>query len=299
MDSARRVELLRSLAAFSALPEERLRVLAPLLQPLSVSDTSAFVREGERGDGMYCIVSGRVRIAKSLAEGGQKDLALLGPGDSLGEMDLLREGPRTASAFAVGALELLCLKTVALRNWLAEDPSTAAGFYAKMAAAQSARLQRTSDEVALLYDLSELLASDQATPADLLSRALRRVTPHLQGAWSAEARTCNPFNDELELAARVGGAMSDDAAQSVPKPEPFSAWLDARTRRLALRSPQALHAVLLFRAACDLDDPARAEAERVLVGVSRLLTSALENVEHRVDAALRERLRSQAHGPRI
>ena len=72
MDSARRVELLRSLAAFSALPEERLRVLAPLLQPLSVSDTSAFVREGERGDGMYCIVSGRVRIAKSLAEGGQR-----------------------------------------------------------------------------------------------------------------------------------------------------------------------------------------------------------------------------------
>ncbi|NNN07344.1 MAG: cyclic nucleotide-binding domain-containing protein [Elusimicrobia bacterium] len=299
MDDGRRVELLRSLAVFSALPEERLRALAPLMQSLSVKEKRAFIAEGERGDGMYCIVSGRVRIAKSLAGGGQKDLALLGPGDSLGEMDLLRDGPRTASAFAEGPVELLCLKTAALRDWLGADPDTAARFYSHVAAAQSARLQRTSDEVALLYDLSELLVSDQTTPADLLSRALRRVTPHLQGAWSAEARAFNPFNDELELAARVGGALSDDAPAPAPKPEPGSAWLDARTRRLALRSPQALHAVLLFRAAQDLDEPARAEAERVLVGVARLLTSALENVEHRVDAALRERLRSQAHGPRI
>jgi CRP-like cAMP-binding protein len=299
MDLDERVRRLRTLALFASLSDERLRAVAAMLETRTVDDGGAFIVEGERGGGLFYVVSGRVRIAKSLGEGGEKDLAFLGPGDSLGEMELLREGPRSASAYAVGPVELLGLKTAALKLWLAEDPATAAVFYSGMAEVQAGRLRRTSDEVALLYDLSQLLVTPQATPAGLLTHALNRVTPHLQGRWSAEARLYNFFDDELTLAARLGEAQTSDAPAPAPKSAAPAAWADGRTLLLSLRSPKSLLAVLRFRAAAELDDAARAEAERTLGAVSRLLSSALENVEHRTDQALRDRLRGQSDGTRI
>ena len=66
-----------------------------------------------------------------------------------------------------------------------------------------------------------------------------------------------------------------------------------------LRSPKRLLGQLRFRAAGALSDAQRAEAVRTLGAVARLLTSALENIEFRIDEALRERLRSRAYGPSI
>lgn len=298
MDTEKRVALLRSLSLFSSLPPERLAALAALFEPLSFADGATIIVEGARSDGVYYVVSGRARVAKRLGEGGEKDLAFLDPGEGLGEMDLLREGTRSASAYAVGPTELLRLKSADLRAWLDKDPATAARFYAAIAEIQSGRLRRTSDEVAMLYDFSQLLVT-QATPSGLLTHALQRVTPHLQGRWSAEARIYNFFENELDLVARVGAAQTPDAPEPAPGSAPASSWLDERTLRLVLRSPKAPLAALRFHAEDALDDSKRAEAERTLAAVARLLCSALENVEYRTDEALRARLRAQTHGPSI
>src|SRR5262249_46834396 len=149
------------------LPEERLRSLAGLLEPVTAEDGQAFIVEGAAGDGMYYVLSGRVRIAKKLGEGGEKDLAFLGAGECLGEMEILRGGARSASAYAVGRVELLKLKSADFRAWLDKDPETASRFFAGLSEVQSGRLRRTSDEVALLYDLSQLLVSSQATAKEL------------------------------------------------------------------------------------------------------------------------------------
>lgn len=299
MDSNERVLALRSLTLFSALPEERLRSLAELLEPLTVEDGKPFIVEGAKSDGLYYVTAGRVRVAKRLGEGGEKDLAFLGPGECLGEMELLRGGIRSASAYAQGRAELLRLKSADLMFWLEADPAVASRFFAGLAEVQSGRLRRTSDEVAMLYDLSQLLLAPQATPSLLLTHALERVTPHLQGAWSAEARVYNQFENEIDLAARRGTAISADASEPAPTTAADASWTDERTLQLLLRSPKRLLACLRFRADAELDDAKRAEAARTLGAVARLLTSALENIEFRTDEALRERLRTRSNGPSI
>ena len=299
MDSLERVRLLRSLQLFSALPEARLASLGERMEPLTVEDGKAFIVEGDKSDGLYCVLSGRVRVAKRLGEGGEKDMAFLGPGDCLGEMELLRGGLRSASAYASGRAELLSLKNSALKVWLDADPATAALFFSGLAEVQSGRLRRTSDEVAMLYDLSQLLLTPQATSALLLTHALERVTPHLQGSWSAEARVYNQFENEMDLAARHGQAIGADAPEPAPTTAADASWTDERTIQLVLRAPKRLLAALRFRADAELDDSKRAEAARTLGAVARLLTSALENIEFRTDEALRERLRSRTHGPSI
>jgi CRP-like cAMP-binding protein len=299
MDANDHVKLLRNLALFATLPEARLKPLAERLEPLVVEDGQAFIVEGTKSEGLFYILSGRVRVAKRLGEGGEKDLAFAGPGECLGEMEVLREGVRSASVYASGRVELLRLKSADLKVWLESDPAVSSRFFAGLAEVQSGRLRRTSDEVALLYDLSQLLLMPQATAHGLLAHALERVTPHLQGSWSAEARAYNQFEDEMDLVARRGETISPDACEPAPRMPVDASWPDERTLLLVLRAPKRLLAQLRFRSAAALSEAQRAEAVRTLGAVARLLTSALENIEFRTDEALRERLRSRTHGPSI
>lgn len=54
-------------------------------------------REGDPGQHMYVIQSGRVRISKELRSG-TRTLVVLGPGEFFGEMAILNDKPRTATA---------------------------------------------------------------------------------------------------------------------------------------------------------------------------------------------------------
>lgn len=64
--------------------------------------------EGEIGEHVYLIQSGKIRVFKII--GGQdKTLAILGPGDFFGEMAIIERKPRSASAEAVVDSKLLVL----------------------------------------------------------------------------------------------------------------------------------------------------------------------------------------------
>ena len=65
-------------------------------------------REGEHGDVMYVIREGSVRIRKD-SHDGEKTLAVLGPGEFFGEMSILNDKPRSATAEVVEDAKLLVL----------------------------------------------------------------------------------------------------------------------------------------------------------------------------------------------
>ena len=291
-----RVTLLRSLELFGKYSEERLRALSVYLEPLPFIDAAEIFAEGSIGEGLYFVISGRVRVTKRLSEGGQKDLASLGAGDCFGEMALLDAVPRSAGAYASGPCELLRLKRDDLKSWLATDPSMAMQFFAELVHVQSGRLRRTSSELALLYDLSSLLVEPATTPVSLLERALGRVVPHLDGEWSACAYAYNPYNEEMDPAGSAGKEpFGPDAAALPPKTAAEQEWVDERTLSLVMRSPTKLLASLRFRAAAPLNEGRRAETSRMLSAVARLLTSALENLDFRADEALRRRLQTRTN----
>jgi CRP-like cAMP-binding protein len=66
-------------------------------------------REGDVGAEMYIIQSGKIKITKQMKSGEEKTLAVLGPGDSFGEMAIIDKDVRSANAIAIETSRLIAL----------------------------------------------------------------------------------------------------------------------------------------------------------------------------------------------
>jgi hypothetical protein len=100
----RELELLRGVPMLAPLPMTILEQVAGDLAEVAYADGEPIIREGEVGDRFYILASGRTRVTA-----GGEERHELGPGDSFGEIALIRNGPRTASVVAIGPVELFAL----------------------------------------------------------------------------------------------------------------------------------------------------------------------------------------------
>ncbi|MDB4973736.1 MAG: cAMP-binding protein [Myxococcaceae bacterium] len=81
-------------------------------------------REGEAGRTMFVVRSGRVRITRQV-RGGKKTFAVLGPGEFFGEMAIINDRPRTASAEAVEDAQLIELDAGLVQKMVADEAEIA------------------------------------------------------------------------------------------------------------------------------------------------------------------------------
>ena len=91
---------LRSLAVFKPLSDLQVEQLAQSARLHRFAAGEVLVQQGDQGDSLYTIKSGRVRVAARAANGQVNILASLGCGDFFGEMSLLTGEPRSASVIA-------------------------------------------------------------------------------------------------------------------------------------------------------------------------------------------------------
>lgn len=101
------------------------------------------MRQGEQGDAMQVILSGRVRVERTPpGETVARLLAELGPNDVVGEIGVLDGGPRTATVTALQETRTLELHRTLLAVVLIQHPDVAAELLRTL----SQRL-RSTDEI--------------------------------------------------------------------------------------------------------------------------------------------------------
>ena len=83
MDPKEKLQLLKAVRLLEAIPEGQLATLGEFLTPVEFADGAVIFEEGGKGDSLFFVTGGRVRISKRVAAGEMKDLAILGPGDCL------------------------------------------------------------------------------------------------------------------------------------------------------------------------------------------------------------------------
>jgi CRP/FNR family cyclic AMP-dependent transcriptional regulator len=94
---------------FSSVPEEQLRLLTTLVTRRSTTRGSIIMAAGDPTDSLYIILSGRLKVMMSDADGKEVILSILGPGEFFGEMGLIDDNPRSASVVAIEPCELLAI----------------------------------------------------------------------------------------------------------------------------------------------------------------------------------------------
>ncbi|MFQ5778374.1 MAG: cation:proton antiporter, partial [Terriglobia bacterium] len=97
-------DLLRQVPFFRDVPNLCIEELAKRSRSRTVLEEEKIFREGDRGDSLYLIGRGAVRISVSSPE---RILAVLGAGEFFGEMALLSARPRTATAVAATPANLI------------------------------------------------------------------------------------------------------------------------------------------------------------------------------------------------
>jgi len=81
--------------------------------------------QGDPGDSLYGVVTGKVRISASTREGKEMFLNIMEPGDTFGEIALLDGNPRTATATTTAACELMIIPRAQFLALLQREPALA------------------------------------------------------------------------------------------------------------------------------------------------------------------------------
>ncbi len=119
-------DILSRVDLFSTLTKKDLQMLAKSSQERSYSAGTTIISQGDTGVGLYVIKNGKVKVVQVASpDRAEEIIALIGPGDVLGEMSLLDDLPRSASAVAVDDVTALLLPIWEFRSTLASHPDIA------------------------------------------------------------------------------------------------------------------------------------------------------------------------------
>ena len=102
-------ELLRTVPLFSELNDDAINSLGRLAARRKYPKDTVVFFENEEGDSLFMILEGRIKVTILGDDGREIILTMLGSGDLFGEMALLDNEPRSATAIAVEESELLLL----------------------------------------------------------------------------------------------------------------------------------------------------------------------------------------------
>ena len=116
-----KLDLLHSVPLFARFDRQHLERLGMLTEEVDVPAGKVLIRQGELGDDLMVLVTGKVAVERDGAR-----LNELGPGDFFGEIALIDHGPRTATVTVVSPSRLLVVNHRDFHALMDEFPQVAA-----------------------------------------------------------------------------------------------------------------------------------------------------------------------------
>ncbi|MDP6787265.1 MAG: cyclic nucleotide-binding domain-containing protein [Rhodospirillales bacterium] len=170
-------------------------------------DGEIIFREGEPSRSAFIIVEGDVELTKK-SDKGSIILALLKPGEMIGEMGIFDQSPRSATARAVGTVTVNAIAREEFLESLKKEPDTAFRFMGKLVD----RL-RTANELLVRGPTIETPARERRVKPGFLDRLLG-MRP------GTGARHVRPQSIEIRVAPLAGDAnarVTRHVAQALAK----------------------------------------------------------------------------------
>jgi cAMP-binding proteins - catabolite gene activator and regulatory subunit of cAMP-dependent protein kinases len=198
--------------------------LVELLDKVEFRRGSVIFSQGEPGDRLYIIASGKVKIGCRSADGRESLLMIAGPSDMVGALSIFDPGPRTSTATALTEVDAYAMDRVALRSWIGVRPEIGE----KLLLVLARRLRRTNNM------LSDLIFTD--VPGRVAKSLLQLARQF--GSEEGGPIRVNHDLTQAEIAALVGAsretvnkALADFAQRG---------WLLLESRGVLILEPERL-----------------------------------------------------------
>lgn len=233
-----RLAILRAVGIFSETPDEGLKEVASLLQPLDVPAGTTFIEKGTHGDSMYIIVSGRVRV-----HDGDRTLNHLGMNEVVGETAVLDAQPRSATVTAVEDTRLLRLDQAALQALLTRHPEVSIGIIHVLCGYLRARLKDMHEDYEYMQQMALLTGAAAALEAGVYDpHSVDKVAERLDAlgklarvfrkmAGEVQAREQRLKQEVQELRIQIDEAKKAREVSEITESEYFQ-QLQAKVKKL-------------------------------------------------------------------
>jgi CRP-like cAMP-binding protein len=114
-------QALRKVQLFEGLSDEDVLRIQQVAENVELNAGQVLFEEGKKGDTFYVVLRGRVELVKRARDGSEQKLAVAREGEAFGEMALLNQTPRSATARALEAAQLLEISRDAFDSLLGAD----------------------------------------------------------------------------------------------------------------------------------------------------------------------------------
>ncbi|HET9257364.1 MAG TPA: Crp/Fnr family transcriptional regulator [Pseudonocardiaceae bacterium] len=209
---------------FQGVDSAAAQTLRAALEPVSFPRGHVIFAEGEPGDRLYIVLSGKVKVGRKSPDGRENLLAVFGPSDMFGELSIFDPGPRTSTATTVTEVSAVTMDRAALREWITKRPEIAEQLLRVIAR----RLRRTNNM------LADLIFTD--VPGRV-AKALLQLAHDFGTQEGSALRVTHDLTQE-EIAQLVGA--SRETVNKALADFAHRGWLRLEGKSVLILEPQRL-----------------------------------------------------------
>ncbi len=147
--------ILKKVPLFKGMSKPEINEFDKIIHRRKYKENETIFYEGEPGVGMYIVQEGAIAIYKNTGELEKEELAKLSAGEFFGELALLDESPRSASAIALEDTRILGLFRPDLLDLIDRKPRLGNKFLFQLAMLIGERLKHTNEELQTLWSKFE------------------------------------------------------------------------------------------------------------------------------------------------
>lgn len=136
--------VLKAVPLFKDINAEDLESLGQLMSETALKRGDSLFREGDEGDRLYIVTDGKVKLSHASDDGRENLIAVLGPGEIIGELSLFDLGARSSTVTAIAPTRLISLSHKDMMSFINEHPDMAITMLRELAR----RLRNTNEQMA-------------------------------------------------------------------------------------------------------------------------------------------------------
>ncbi len=196
-----RIDILKTIPLFSGLTGDQLKTLASIAVRMAFNRGEIIFQDGDKGNGIYIVESGKIKVYKLSLDGKEQILHIFGPGHTFGEVPVFQGKSFPASAMTLEPSDIVFLP----RDRFVDLISTTPALSMNMLADLSRRLRAFTLQIEAL-SLKEVPAR---LAAYILTLSKEQKTPEQVRLPISKAQLANLIGTTPETISRMLKKMGD------------------------------------------------------------------------------------------